>query len=127
MKRIALPLIACLIALPAAAQETEPQEPPEDSAPLLPFLEQFGKDLMRDFQQEIAPDLERMMERMGPEMERLMAPMLPRLQELGETLGGLTQYELPEILPIGDIMIRRKKDAPPLPEDFDPNNPPIEL
>ena len=120
-------LIACLIALPVAAQDTEPQEPPEDSAPLLPFLEQFGKDMMREFQEEIAPDLERMMERMGPEMERLMAEMLPRLQELGDTLGGLTMYELPEILPNGDIIIRRKQDAPPLPEDFDPSNPPIEL
>jgi hypothetical protein len=127
MKRIALTLTACLIALPAAAQDATPQEPPEDSQPLLPFLEQFGQDMMRQFQEEIAPDLERMMEKMGPEMERLMAEILPRLQELGDTLGGLTQYELPEILPNGDIIIRRKKDAPPLPEDFDPNNPPIEL
>jgi len=127
MRRIALTLIACLIALPAAAQETTPEEPPEDTAPLLPFLEEFGQDMMRQFQEEIAPDLERMMEKMGPEMERLMAEMLPRLQELGETLGGLTMYELPEILPNGDIIIRRRQDAPPLPEDFDPNNPPIEL
>lgn len=128
MKRIALPLIACLIALPASAQEPAPQPAPEEEGtPLLPFLERFGQDMMRQFQEEIAPDLERMMEELGPEMERLMAEMLPRLQELGETLGGLTEYELPEVLPNGDIIIRRKQDAPPLPEDFNPDNPSIQL
>lgn len=103
-----------LIPLPALAQEAEAEEP------LLPFLEEFAdrtEELMRDF-----------MDEMTPEMERLMAEIMPRLQSLTDALGGLSAYEMPEVLPNGDIIIRRKPDAPELPEDFlDEQNNPIDL
>ncbi len=116
MKPIAL-ATALFIALPATAQDTSP----EANDPLLPFLEQFtdrGQDLLRDLMQDL-----------GPEMDRLMAEVMPRLQDLTDTLGGLTAYELPEVLPNGDIIIRRRPDAPDLPEDFleQQQNDPIDL
>jgi hypothetical protein len=40
----------------------------------------------------------------------------PLLEEFGATLGDLSNYEAPEILPNGDILIRRKHAAPALPD-----------
>ena len=110
-------LAATLVALPLAATAQEAGESP-DSEPI-PFLEEWAErteDLMRELMEDI-----------GPEMESLMAEMLPRLRELTEQMGGIINYEMPEILPNGDIIIRRKKDAPELPEDFSPDNDPIDL
>ncbi len=53
----------------------------------------------------------------------LMEKMKPALDELLETLevlegiDSIEHYERPEILPNGDIIIRRREDAPPLPRD----------
>jgi len=107
--------IAALIALapPVFAQDSG------DGRPLMPFLEEWSErteDMMRELMDEI-----------GPEMERMMSEVVPHLQELTELLGGLDNYELPEILPNGDIIIRRRDDAPPLPDDFMNDNGAIDL
>ena len=53
----------------------------------------------------------------------LMEQMKPALNELLETLqvlegiDSIEHYERPEILPNGDIIIRRREDAPPLPKN----------
>ncbi len=53
----------------------------------------------------------------------LMEQMKPALDELLETLevlegiDSIEHYERPAILPNGDIIIRRREDAPPLPYD----------
>ncbi len=55
----------------------------------------------------------------------LMEQMKPALNELLETLevleniDSIEHYERPEILPNGDIIIRRREDAPPLPQQDD--------
>lgn len=120
MKPIAL-IAALVLSGTALAPATSlaQESPPED--PLQPFLELFtdrSQELLRDLMQDL-----------GPEMDRLMAEIMPRLQELTETLGGLTAYELPEVLPNGDIIIRRRPDAPDLPDDFveQHQNNPIDL
>jgi len=51
----------------------------------------------------------------------LMDQMQPALDQLLETLDvlgeidGIEHYQHPEILPNGDIIIRRRENAPPLP------------
>ena len=53
----------------------------------------------------------------------LMEKMKPALDELLDTLevlediDSIEHYERPEILPNGDIIIRRREDAPPLLHD----------
>jgi len=53
----------------------------------------------------------------------LMEQMKPALDELLETLevleniDSIEHYERPEIMPNGDIIIRRREDAPPLEQD----------
>lgn len=61
------------------------------------------------------------MEEMEPALRDLegfakdAAPLLQQLQErLGAVVGDLDVYDPPEIMPNGDIIIRRKE---PLPED----------
>ena len=111
MRHLILAAVIAAAAAPAPAQDAPPPPAEEQpSRPIVPFLEDWAnrtEDLMRELMEEV-----------GPEMERLMAEMLPELERLGELVGGLSNYELPEIMPNGDIIIRRKPDAPPLPEDF---------
>ncbi len=105
--------ILLLAALPAQAQQDTPEQP------AIPFLEEWAErteEMMRELMQEI-----------GPEMDELMVEIVPHLQDLSERIGGLMHYEMPQMLPNGDIIIRRKPDAPPLPPDFMPDNDPIDL
>ena len=81
---------------------------------------------MKGLMEDIKPELESLLEELGPGLEGLFAEFIPRLQALTERLGGLALYELPEVLPNGDIIIRRKDTAPPV--TIDPEtNAPIEL
>jgi len=65
-------------------------------------------DDLRDFADEVAPRLEEFSEQLGP-----------RLGEILTMIDDLANYQRPEVLPNGDIIIRRKPDAP----DFTaPNN-----
>lgn len=60
-------------------------------------------------------------ERLDELFRDLMEQMKPALDELLETLevlegiDSIEHYQRPEILPNGDIIIRRREDAPPLP------------
>ncbi len=62
-------------------------------------------------------------ERLDEVFRDLMEQMKPALDELLETLevlegiDSIEHYRRPEILPNGDIIIRRREDAPPLPRD----------
>jgi len=50
-------------------------------------------------------------------LEGLLEEMGPALRELQETLQGLDAYEAPEVLPNGDIIIRRKTPIEVAPEE----------
>jgi hypothetical protein len=45
--------------------------------------------------------------------------MEPRLRELRDAIGDLNNYEAPEMLPNGDIIIRRKTPLEPAPPEPD--------
>ncbi len=71
--------------------------------------------------------LEGLLEEMEPAFEGMrgfMAEMGPALGELMEEVEDWSRYEAPEVLPNGDIIIRRKPDESPPPED---SPPPIDL
>ena len=56
-----------------------------------------------------------LMEKMKPALDELLDTL-----EVLENIDSIENYERPEILPNGDIIIRRREDAPPLPlEDSD--------
>ena len=52
------------------------------------------------------------MEGLGPQLRDFAQGMGPALAELIDTVEDWTAYEAPEILPNGDIILRRKQPAP---------------
>lgn len=87
MRRLLLPLAFAALAAPATAQDVEPE--PEG-----PGLFERGADLM----------MRGLLEQLGPLVNDLESAMVV-LGGVVERLGG---YEAPEILPNGDILIRRR-------------------
>ena len=55
-------------------------------------------------------------------LEGLMGELAPMVNDLRGMIDDLSLYEMPEVLPNGDIIIRRKRapDAPPVPEGLPP-------
>ncbi len=102
----ALPLLAVLAAAPLAAQET----PAEEGWSLM----QQGATLLFDgLRSEMEPALQ--------DMAAAFAGAEPMLRDLIGMMGDVTRYQAPEILPNGDIIIRRKPAEemavqPPAPE-----------
>ncbi len=105
MKRIALPFVlACSMSLPLAAQETEQ----EDGFSL---MEEGAKLFFRGIIEEMEPaldDLRGMAEEMQPAFRRFVQEMGPALADLMDKVDDWTVYHPPEILPNGDIILRRK-------------------
>ncbi len=70
-------------------------------------------DFLKDFEQfseESQKFLEGWVDKIGPSIEAFG----PALDTLMEKIDDWTFYELPEVLPNGDIIIRRKQSAPKL-------------
>lgn len=110
-------LAACLaLPLPAIAQEDGEIE---DGFSL---MEQGAKLLFRGIMSEMEPaidDFAGLAGELEPALEMLASEMGPALLEMIQTLDSVRYYEAPEILPNGDIIIRRSPDAPeyaPAPE-----------
>ncbi|MVO16961.1 hypothetical protein [Parasedimentitalea huanghaiensis] len=102
MKQI-LPLtFAALIALPAVAQDQD-----QDPSLMEQGLELFWEGL----RQEMAPtldDMRQLAETLGPSMQGFLSEMGPALAEIANQVEDWSAYEMPEILPNGDIIIRKK-------------------
>ena len=116
MKRIStLALVACLTAAPALAQESEDGSISEG----LSLMEQGALLLFQGMMDEVEPAIEDftgMAEDLEPTLRLLATEMGPAMVELFETVDSIRHYEAPEFLPNGDIIMRRKPDAP----DFTP-------
>ena len=121
MKHLAL--IACLVAIPALAQnalaQNAPAESPGEAPPGsegLDLMQEGAELLFRGLIDEMAPALESLQdlgEQVGPVLDQLTAEMAAGLATVMAKIDDLTYYEMPEILPNGDIIIRRSPDAPP--------------
>jgi hypothetical protein len=102
MKHPALILALALTPLPALAQETPAPEAEEG-----PSLMERGLALFFEgFRQELEPALEGMGE--------ALTEVKPALDSMMAMIDDMTNYTMPEMLENGDIIMRRKPDAPPL-------------
>lgn len=104
MTRFTLILSCLLLSQPAVAQE-------EDR------FEGFFQKL-EELSNEAQGLLEGWMEDFGPRLEELA----PLFEDLADKLGDISAYHPPEVLPNGDIIIRRKTPLPPP----DPDDPPAD-
>ena len=108
MKRIFLTL--AFISFGAAAQAQDDNT--EDGFDL---MEEGAKLLLRGLMNEMEPalkELEDFADEVGPAMKLLADEMGPALAELMSKIDDIRNYDAPEILPNGDIIIRRRPEAP---------------
>ncbi|WP_120500909.1 hypothetical protein [Roseovarius sp. EL26] len=109
MKRILL-MTATLahLAVPSFAQEAERKDEVNDGPSL---MEQGMQMLLEGFLSEMEPalkDLEGMASEMEPSLRGLIQDMGPAFIDLLGKIEDFSAYHPPEILPNGDIIIRRK-------------------
>ena len=110
----AAPLLAPALALalaiappPARAQDTPAPEVEEEG----PSLMERGLSLFFEgFTQEMEPALDEM----AKALDQLDPTIAPALESLMAMVDDMTNYQMPEMLENGDIIIRRKPDAPPV-------------
>ncbi|MEM7060780.1 MAG: hypothetical protein AAF557_24635 [Pseudomonadota bacterium] len=111
-------LLAGTATVPALA-EPPADENPSDGKGLSGLLEKFGpqiEELTREMQEDGLRDL---WEQLEPQLEDLQREMEPAWQETLKLMDRFRamdnprNYQLPEVLPNGDIIIRRREDAPP--------------
>ena len=115
MHRIALiAAIFTVATAPISAQEDDGKS----------LMEQGAELFFEGLRQEMEPaleDLRGLAEQFGPAMQSFIQEMGPALAEITAQVKDWSAYEAPEILPNGDIIIRRKPDQPQpeetLPED----------
>ncbi len=104
---IAATAFASLMALPAAAQGEMDEG--------LSLMEQGAQLLLQGLMDEMGPtmsELKGLTEEMGTAMAQLGEQMGPALMDLMSKVDDIRNYEAPELLPNGDIIIRRSPDAP---------------
>lgn len=101
---------------PPAADQTSPQSgetdggesgSPDLGAALEKGLGSFFDDLLRD--------VEPQMEAIGRSLGAKVNEFAPVFDDIGAMMDDLGNYQAPERLANGDILIRRKPDAPPPP------------
>ena len=95
---------ACFLAFPALAQDG----PEEDGFSL---MEEGAKLFFKGIIQEMEPaleDLRGMAEDVGPGLKDFMLEMGPAMADLLSKIDDLNAYHAPEMLPNGDIIMRRK-------------------
>ncbi|GLT09643.1 hypothetical protein GCM10007928_18750 [Sulfitobacter porphyrae] len=111
--------LALLICLPLSAQAQEEEERG------LSLMERGAQMFMEGIMKEMAPaidGLEDLADQMGPALRSFAKEMGPKLGEILDEVEDWSVYEAPEILPNGDIIIRRKPE-PPLEEPEAPKEP----
>ena len=104
MRRLGVIAFAICLAAPLAAQE----EGEDDGLTLMERGAQlFFEGIMREIEPAMK-DLEGLADRMGPEVKRFVEEMGPAFAELMEKIDDFSAYHPPELLPNGDIILRKK-------------------
>lgn len=104
MKRqIATTLTAVMLALPVSAENDD-----DDGTSLMERgAQMFLEGIMREMEPAL-DDLKGLGEEMGPALRQFVDQMGPAFAELLGQIEDLSAYHPPEILPNGDIILRRK-------------------
>ncbi|WP_170573191.1 hypothetical protein [Ruegeria atlantica] len=103
--------LSILVALPVHAEEDTGKS----------LMEQGAELFFEGLRQEMEPaleDLQGLVSQFGPAMQSFFEEMGPALAEMAGEIEDWSAYEVPEMLPNGDIIIRKKppQDQPETPE-----------
>ncbi len=117
MKRIAL-ILTIALASPVAAQDTE------DDGKGFSLMERGVELFFRGLRDEMEPalrELEGFAREIEPALRSFAEEMGPAFAEILREIEDFSNYHPPEILPNGDIIIRRKRpEEPGVPEAPEP-------
>ncbi len=100
-----IPLVFVMLSSPLAAQEEGPS-----------LMERGAQLFLEGLFEEMSPALDEvatLLEEVGPALHEFVTEMGPKLREVLDDVEDWSVYTAPEIMPNGDIIIRRK---PALPE-----------
>lgn len=87
------------------------------------LMQQGAELFLKGLTEQMEPaldDLKSLTEEMGPQLREFFSEMGPALGSILEEVEDWSVYEAPEMLPNGDIIIRRKPDEPEEPSSTDP-------
>ena len=92
-----------LAPLPLAAEDPAPKAEGEGFS----LMEEGAKLVLRGLMSEMEPTIKEMDKALS-DMKPMVEEIGPRFQELIALMGDVQNYQAPEVLPNGDILIRRK-------------------
>lgn len=110
MKNLVM-LTFCASLLSSAAAIAQETDPPESN-----LIERGLRLFLDGLAQEMEPALEGLQD-LGPGLRQFMMEMGPSLRGLVDEVQDWSDYQAPEILPNGDIIIRRKPKEIEIPKD----------
>lgn len=116
-------LISTLAVAPSfgLAQSTLDPNPQESEEQGRSLMERGAELFFEGLKREMEPaldDLRGMAEQVGPSLRQFWVEMGPALGDLAGEIKDWTDYHPPEILPNGDIIMRKRTPLPdPTPED----------
>ncbi|GAA6174739.1 hypothetical protein NBRC116593_06580 [Sulfitobacter pacificus] len=111
MKQLAV--FALTVTLASSAQA-------EEDPPGLSLMERGAQMFLEGILKEMEPameDLQGLADDMGPALQQFADEMGPKLSELMSEIEDWSVYQPPEVLPNGDIIIRRKPEHPMTPPE----------
>ncbi|MCP1167284.1 hypothetical protein [Limimaricola litoreus] len=111
-------IIAALIAGPATAQIEEAPGEEEGLGLMQRGAELFFDGLLGEMEPAIE-DFRGFAEMAEPHLRALLSEMGPALMGVLDRIDDIANYEAPEILDNGDIILRRKREAPEFTPDPD--------
>lgn len=127
MKQIITSAVVLTLALsPAHAQTAQTGEVEEG----FDLMEEGAKLLFRGLLNEMDPAIEELKglaDEIGPQMQLFAEEMGPAFAELMAQVDDLRNYEAPELMPNGDIIIRRRQVAPEFVPQIDNDTGDVEL
>ncbi|MFN3662320.1 AAA+ family ATPase [Yoonia sp.] len=118
MKKL-IPILVLTVALanPLQAQDAETEQG-------FSLMEEGARMIMRGLMAEMTPAIDGLrgtIEESGPVVGEFLREMGPGLAAFLNRVDDVRHYQLPEFLPNGDIILRRKPDAPIwVPDDLGP-------
>lgn len=111
--------LAAPFATPLAAQEAEAEEEG------FSLMEEGAKLFLKGIIQEMEPAIDELNDltaEMEPALRALVDEMGPAFMELLDKVDDITMYHAPEVLPNGDIILRRKQPDEVEPPAGEANN-----
>lgn len=126
-KMVAILALSSVLAGPALAQAPEDEK---DQG--LTLMEDGARMILRGLMADMEPAIDGLrgtLDDIGPFVGEFMREMGPGLSALATRIDDIRHYSAPEFLPNGDIILRRKPDAPDWQPDPEPDTDPgaIEL